>query len=74
MRIVIAGAGEVGTHLAKMDKATVTGGLTNLTRHLDQYRRKMCFAGTGVFELSEKKMRNSAVSYIEELLKRLHAS
>ena len=64
----------IGTHLAKMDKATVTGGLTNLTRHLDQYRRKMCFAGTGVFELSEKKMRNSAVSYIEELLKRLHAS
>ena len=64
----------IGTHLGKMDEATITGGLTNLTGHLDQYRRKMSFAGTGVFELSQKKMRNSAVYYIRKLLERLHAS
>lgn len=64
----------IGTHLGKMNKASVTEGLTNLTRRLDHYCRKMNFAGTGVFELSEKKMRDSTVCYIEELLKRLHAS
>ena len=64
----------IGTHLAKMDKSIVADGLANISRHLDQYSRKMRFAGADAFELSENKMRKSTVCFIGKLLERVHSS
>ena len=64
----------IATHLAEMAEKIVNDALVKMHEDFDQYSGKMRFAGAGSFELSKTCHRKTTVSFITNLLKRLHSS